>query len=187
MILKNQLPNAFSISSEPLNVHISYQLELYYVIHRGVKQPFEKLSDEVWRAQILSVLRFLENGPIAELFLLLFALSFSLPTRLTLALVAAARLAINPVLAEALYIQIWCYLSHSLLYLCQHAQSLSRKKEDLQLMICRTVACRGVVVGGGFAPDLTSPPKILTAPPYHHMLIYIYVSYPIIHFSLLPR
>ena len=46
LVLKNQLPNAFSISSEPLNDHISYQLELYYVIHRGEKQPFEKLSDE---------------------------------------------------------------------------------------------------------------------------------------------
>ena len=49
------------------------------------------------------------------------------------------------------------------------------------------MACRGVVFGGGIAPDLTAPgvipdltapPKILTAPPYHHILIYI--SYPII-------
>ena len=47
----------------------------------------------------------------------------------------------------------------------------------------------GVGFGGeiapGVTPDLTAPPKILTAPPYHHIFIY-YISNLINHFSLFP-
>ena len=35
-------------------------------------------------------------------------------------------------------------------------------------MTLQQVRCRGVVFGGRITPDLTAPPKILTAPPYRH-------------------
>ena len=54
----------------------------------------------------------------------------------------------------------------------QGHEELSRYKEQNYQV---SGACRGLVFGGLITPDLTTLPKILTAP-YHHIPIYIYIS-----------